>query len=214
MPPSSSGEFVFTVSSSLLPDQRQHYELIQQRMHQAAQAFEGYLGQDVDFVAADDQATLSVTTRVKFQGLEQCLRWLDSPQRRELLREAEDTVDYRYRFRLDAISFDRWIQAKTPSPPPLWKVNLLVWLALYPAVMVLSLLTASSLGRLPLALNMVISNLITVLLTGYWLVPWLSRVYGSWLNTASTRLSLAGTASIIALQSIMLALFLSAPTSP
>ena len=64
MPQSSSGEFVFTVSSSLLPDQRQHYELIQQRMHQAAQAFEGYLGQDVDFVAADDQAMLSVTTRV------------------------------------------------------------------------------------------------------------------------------------------------------
>ena len=165
MPPSSSGEFVFTVSSSLLPDQRQNYELIQQRMHQAAQAFEGYLGQDVDFVAADDQATLSVTTRVKFQGLETCLRWLDSPQRRELLREAEDSVDYRYRFRLDAISFDRWIHAKKRSPPPLWKVNLLVWLALYPAVMVLSLLTASSLGRLPLALNMVISNLITVLLT-------------------------------------------------
>ena len=51
-------------------------------MSRAAQAFNGYLGQDVVFEESDTGSEVKVTTHVRFEKLEQCLRWLDSPQRR------------------------------------------------------------------------------------------------------------------------------------
>ena len=89
-------------------------------------------------------------------------------------------------------------------------MNLLVWLALYPSVMLLSLISVDSLGRLPSALNVLASTAITVALTGWLLVPRLARVYRGWLETQSQRLNLAGSGSILALLMVCYAIF-SAP---
>ena len=77
-------------------------------------------------------------------------------------------------------------------------MNLLVWLALYPSVMLLSLIGVDTLGKLPLALNMLLSTAITVALTGWLLVPLLANAYREWLKTDSWRFNLAGSASIFA----------------
>ena len=214
MPEQTEGQFVYTIHSSVGASQREEYQTIQERMNHAALAFTGYLGQDVVYEDSGSGSTLKVTTHVRFEELEQCLRWLDSPQRRELLNEAEELIGYHYRFHLEAGSFDQWIQANGSSRTPIWKVNLLVWLALYPSVMVLMWVSGSTLGNLPLPLNMLISNLITVLLTGYLLVPWLSRVYTNWLSTASRRWTLAGCSTIVVAQGLLLLLFSTAPWLP
>ena len=210
----TGGQFVYTIHSSVGASERQEYQTIQERMNHAALAFSGYLGQDVAYEDSGNGSTLKVTTHVRFEELEQCLRWLDSPQRRELLNEAEELIGYRYRFHLEAGSFDQWIQANGSSRTPIWKVNLLVWLALYPSVMVLMWVSGSTLGSLPLPLNMLISNLITVLLTGYLLVPWLSRVYTNWLSTASRRWTLVGCSTILVAQGLLLMLFSTVPALP
>ena len=214
MPEQTEGQFVYTIHSSVGASQRQEYQAVQERMNHAAMTFTGYLGQDVVYEDSGNGSTLKVTTHVRFEELEQCLRWLDSPQRRELLNEAEELIGYRYRFHLEAGSFDQWIQANGSSRTPIWKVNLLVWLALYPSVMVLMWVSGSTLGSLPLPLNMLISNLITVLLTGYLLVPWLSRVYTNWLSTASRRWTLAGCSTILVAQGLLLMLFSTVPALP
>ena len=214
MPEQTEGQFVYTIHSSVGASQRQEYQAVQERMNHAALTFTGYLGQDVVYEDAGSGSTLNVTTHVRFEELEQCLRWLDSPQRRELLNEAEELIGYHYRFHLEAGSFDQWIQANGSSRTPIWKVNLLVWLALYPSVMVLMWVSGSTLGSLPLPLNMLISNLITVLLTGYLLVPWLSRVYTNWLSTASRRWTLAGCSTIVVAQGLLLMLFSTVPALP
>lgn len=210
----TEGQFVYTIHSSVGASQRQEYQAVQERMNQAAMTFTGYLGQEVVYKDSGNGSTLKVTTHVRFEELEQCLRWLDSPQRRELLNEAEELIGYHYRFHLEAGSFDQWIQANGSSRTPIWKVNLLVWLALYPSVMVLMWVSGSTLGSLPLPLNMLISNLITVLLTGYLLVPWLSRVYTNWLSTASRRWTLAGCSTILVAQGLLLMLFSTVPALP
>ena len=210
----TEGQFVYTIHSSVGASERQEYQTIQERMNHAALTFSGYLGQDVAYEDSGNGSTLKVTTHVRFEELEQCLRWLDSPQRRELLNEAEELIGYHYRFHLEAGSFDQWIQANGSSRTPIWKVNLLVWLALYPSVMVLMWVSGSTLGSLPLPLNMLISNLITVLLTGYLLVPWLSRVYTNWLSTASRRWTLAGCSTILVAQGLLLMLFSTVPALP
>jgi len=210
----TENQFVYTIHSSIAASQRQDYQIIQERMNHAAQAFNGYLGQDVVYEESDTGPAVKVTTHVRFEELEQCLRWLDSPQRRELINQAEKLIGYQYRFRLDSNSFDQWIQAKGPSRIPIWKVNLLVWLALYPSVMLLMWLSGPTLGNLPMPLNMLISNLITVLLTGYLLVPWLSRLYANWLSTTSKRWTLAGCSTILVAQALLLTLFSTVPGLP
>ena len=210
----TENQFVYTIHSSIAASQRQDYQIIQERMNHAAQAFNGYLGQDVVYEESATDPAVKVTTHVRFEELEQCLRWLDSPQRRELINQAEKLIGYQYRFRLDSNSFDQWIQAKGPSRIPIWKVNLLVWLALYPSVMLLMWLSGPTLGNLPMPLNMLISNLITVLLTGYLLVPWLSRLYANWLSTTSKRWTLAGCSTILVAQALLLTLFSTVPGLP
>jgi len=209
-----SGHFVYTVHSVIPLEGRQSFEDFQSEMNEAALCFEGYRGQSISFQHKEDGRHLLATTRIVFEALDQCLHWLDSPQRRGLLHQAETLMDFRHRGALESDSFDQWIQMRQPKKVPIWKVNLLVWLALYPSVMSLTFLGSSSLGQLPLPLNMLMSNLITVLLTGHFLVPWLSRVYSPWLHSQSLRLVWLGTVSVFMMQLIFLGLFSSLPGMP
>ena len=202
-----SGCFVYTIHSVIPLEKRQLFEDWQRQMNETAYRFDGYRGQSTTFQDKDDVQHLLATTRIVFDALSQCLHWLDSPERRRLLYEAETLMDYRYQGTLEADSFDQWIQTRQPEKVPVWKVNLLVWLALYPSVMLLILLGNSTLGILPLPLNMLVSNFITVQLTGHYLVPWLSHLYEGWLQTSSKRLTWLGITSVLLMQLFLLTLF-------
>ena len=210
----ASGRFVYTIRSVLELEAKQSFESFQRKMNDEALRFEGYRGQSISYEEIDDGQFLEATTRIVFEDIGQCLSWLDSPERRRLLHQAEMSMNYRYRAKLEAESFDQWIQGRRPEKVPIWKVNVLVWLALYPSVMVLTLMGSSTLGQMPLPLNMLISNGITVALTGYCLVPWLSRLYGGWLKTSSNRITWVGLASVLSLQLILLVLFSRLPGAP
>ena len=209
-----SGDFVYTIHSVIPVEKKQSFELLQHQMNQAACGFDGYCGQSISFQDKDDGQHVLATTRIVFQTLNQCLHWLDSPERRRLLHQAETLMDYRYHGTLEADSFDQWIQARQLEKVPVWKVNLLVWLALYPSVMVLILLGNSTLATLPLPLNMLVSNFITVQLTGHFLVPRLSRLYENWLHTSSTRFTWLGITSVLLVQLFLLTLFSQWPGMP
>lgn len=209
-----SGRFVYTVHSVIPIEGRQSFEAFQSRMNEEALNFEGYCGQSISFQEKEDGLHFVATTRIVFEELDQCLFWLDSPERRRLLYEAEALMNYRYQANLEADSFDQWIQLRRSEKVPIWKVNLLVWLALYPSVMVLTFLGNSTLGRLPLPLNMLIGNLITVLLTGHFLVPWLSRIYENWLKSSSIRVVGLGVASVLIAQLFLFVVFSLLPGMP
>ena len=61
---------------------------------------------------------------------------------------------------------------------------------------------------------MLISNLISVLLTGYLLVPWLSRLYANLSATTSRRWTLAGYITTLVAQKLLLMLFSTVPGLP
>ena len=209
-----SGHFVYTIHSVIPLDRRQSFEDFQSEMNEVALRFDGYRGQSISFQEKDDGRHLLATTRIVFEALDQCLHWLDSPERRRLLHRAETLMHYRYQGTLEADSFDQWIQMRQPEKVPIWKVNLLVWLALYPSVMVLLLLGNSTLGTLPLPLNMLVSNFITVQLTGHCLVPRLSHLYENWLQTSSMRFTWLGVTSVALMQLFFLTLFSRLPGMP
>jgi len=200
-------QFVYTFHNELLPSQVNAFNRLQASLDDAAKAFDGYLGQDLSYQDVEPSGLILCTARIRFTSLEHCLSWLDSTVRRHLLLDAEAAIGYRYRAVVEPRSFDQWISVRSGQRSPTWKVNLLVWLALYPSVMVLILIGQSTLGRLPLPLNMLISNAITVAVTGWWLVPWLSRVYGGWLSNRSLRWNWVHSSTIVGFLLLFLVLF-------
>ena len=200
-------QFVYTFHNELLPSQVDAFNRLQANLNDAAKGFDGYLGQDLSYQDVEPNGLILCTARIRFTSLEHCLSWLDSTVRRHLLLDAEAAIGYRYRAGVEPQSFDQWISVRSGQRSPTWKVNLLVWLALYPSVMVLILIGQTTLGRLPLPLNMLISNAITVAVTGWWLVPWLSRIYGGWLSNRSVRWNWVHSSTIVGFLLLFLVLF-------
>lgn len=200
-------QFVYTFHNELMPSQVDAFNRLQTHLDDAAKAFDGYLGQDLSYQDVEPNGLILCTARIRFTSLEHCLSWLDSTVRRHLLLDAEAAIGYRYRAGVEPQSFDQWISVRSGQRSPTWKVNLLVWLALYPSVMVLILIGQTTLGRLPLPLNMLISNAITVAVTGWWLVPWLSRIYGGWLSNRSLRWNWIHSSTIVGFLLLFLVLF-------
>lgn len=204
--------FVYTFHNDLNHEQIPDFQELQDKLDAAAKHFDGYLGQELIF--KNGESGIHCTARIRFRSLEQCLEWLDSRIRRQLLSEAEATMGYQYRSGVDRKSFEQWISSKSAKNAAIWKINLLVWLALYPSVMLLTIAGHSTLGQLPLPLNMFIGNAITVAVTGWYLVPWLSRIYQPWLEERSQRWQVMGTLSILGFLLLSLAIFSRLPAMP
>lgn len=148
---------------------------------------------------------LSFTTPGTFMG------WMDCQERRDLLCAAE-RGGYRYEGRSDWEGYARWLGEAGGASVPVWKVNLLVLLVLYPTVAVLRVL----LKPLPLdgPTGLLLGNVCTVALTGWWLVPWVSRLCRPWLEaTASRHHQRLTLASILVALGLMLQLFRALPAT-
>lgn len=148
---------------------------------------------------------LSFTTPAAFMG------WMDCQERRDLLSAAE-RGGYRYEGHSDWEGYARWLGAAGRAAVPIWKVNLLVLVVLYPTVAVLRVL----LRPLPLdaPTGLLLGNAFSVALTGWWLVPWISRRCLPWLEGSGSRLGHRLTlATLLASLVLMLQLFRALPAT-
>lgn len=66
--------------------------------------------------------------------------------------------------------------------PPRWKTALIVWVAIYPSITLLSWLAGPWLMRLPLMIRTLVLTGILVPLLVFILLPLLQRVLGRWLH--------------------------------
>ena len=205
----SAEQFDYLIQAQVRQSDLNEYKQLQDSLRQAALQSKGFIEQENSYQQLDN-GLIECNVRLCFSDVQACLAWIDSPIRRRLLNQAEVNFEHQFQSRIYKPSFDLWLTSQLPDPPPIWKMNLLIWLALYPSVMLLSLISVHSLGELPLALNMLISNAITVAVTGWLLVPLLAKAYGGWLQTQSNRWNLAGSSSILALLMVCYAIF-SAP---
>jgi antibiotic biosynthesis monooxygenase (ABM) superfamily enzyme len=100
-------------------------------------------------------------------------------QRARTLTEGEPV--YRQLHGLEA-----WFRSPT-RPPPRWKMAVATLCGVYPVSLSIGLVLSPALKRLPLALNLfVVSAIIVGLLT--WIVmPFITRVLRSWLNSQSQK---------------------------
>lgn len=67
--------------------------------------------------------------------------------------------------------------------PKKWKFALMVWMAIYPAITLLSFLIGDEIKDWPLALRTLVMTGILVPLMVYVLLPALGKILGNWLKT-------------------------------
>ena len=173
------GAFVYTIHYEGTAKQAAAFAEIQRRFEEAARDFPGFLGQGTS--STPTETGVAYTTELQFDSLSSCLKWLDSDTRRQLLVEAEKE-GYSYRGSMQKPAFDQWLSSRLTSKPPVWKINLLVLLALYPSVMLLRLIGPPGIEELSTPAAVLIGNAITVAMTGWLLVPSLSRIFQRWLE--------------------------------
>ena len=148
----------------------------------AAQAFGGYRGTEVYPPPGSQEgewvAVLSFDEEKSLQA------WLDSPVRRQWVEKLKAHIGT---FDLKVVpgGFGPWfsgcLQAQGATPPPSWKMVLVVLLGLYPTVMLLTLFPGPYTQPMGLAVAMLIGNALSVSALQWVVMPVLNILSGPWL---------------------------------
>jgi antibiotic biosynthesis monooxygenase (ABM) superfamily enzyme len=125
-----------------------------------------------------------------------------SRERSRLLREM-DGLGYSCSAETNWKGYAAWVaEDQEADAPPIWKVNLLVLLCLYPTVLILNgLINPLGMGN---SSAILVGNVCSVALTGWLLVPAAQRVYRRWISGSNS-----GRGNQLALLSIATLLWLS-----
>ncbi len=173
-----------------------------------APGFQGFRFEPpVPGVQDDWMAILRFDTEAHLQG------WMESPERKALLRESESFVD-EYHARVVRSGFEQWFAGPNgAAAPPVWKQNMIVLLVLYPVVFLFGRYVQTPLlmgwAAIPFFLALFIGNVASIVVMN-WLVPWTGQALGWWLKPhqpGRMRLDLAGAALVTGLYGVLLLAF-------
>lgn len=140
-------------------------------------------------------------------------QWLDSPLRASWIQQLLERGG-NYEVKTLPGGFSDWFTSQSRpvpvSPPPAWKMALTVLLALYPTVVLLSLLVGPILAPLGFPLAMLVSNALSVALLQWGVMPAVTFVLRPWLRCKGSEravYSLAGGAAILGVLVCLMLLF-------
>jgi len=196
----------------IAPAARSGFLELEERLRAAARGYPGFVAETLPTpLGQSENGELLYESALTFATLADFLGWMDSPERRGILNPAE-RGGYRYEGDGDWEGYARWLGEAERGRVPVWKVNLLVLLVLYPTVMVVNLLERPLPLDRPAAL--LLGNMASVAITGWLLVPWASRLYRGWAEGQGRRREQAlALGSILVALGLMLQLFRALPAT-
>ncbi|BAQ61030.1 hypothetical protein GM3708_1436 [Geminocystis sp. NIES-3708] len=200
LPEASDHFFEYRFVHRINPLAYNNFLQFQEKLRTRAKNYQGYLSEDLP-VLLEEGETLVFETILRFDTPENCINWIDSKERRELLY-AEENNGYQFKGEANFGSYTSWIKQSVNNSSPVWKINLLVLLVLYPTVMLFNLLLKKP-SLIDFPTWMLFGNFCSVAITGWFAVPWISRLYQNWLESEGTKKE-----QLLALTSIFLALFM------
>lgn len=200
------------ISTRVRPGKETEYRAWERRIAAAqskAPGLQGYRFEPpVPGVQEDFVAILRFDTEANLQA------WLGSPVRRKLIEEATPLTE-EFHTRMARTGFDQWFQdsAAPGAPLPVWKMDMLVLLMLYPIVFLFGVFVGTPLFSnvlgLSFAVSLFLGNIVSVGLTGV-LVPWVAGHFGWWLRPApgkEVQAGIQGAAVILAMYAAMVLIF-------
>lgn len=172
------------ITHRIREDRRDDYEKWLQEIVPICKAQPGHLG--VTIIRPVAGLTDSYTVLLRFDTADHLRAWLQSDARRGLVERARpiwaDDESYRIQSGLDFWFTPPEAKVKIPTR---WKQALVTWSAIYPAVMIVSLITARLLeaagASLPLAIRTLFVTGIVVLLMVYVVMPKYTKLVHRWL---------------------------------
>ncbi|WP_377271766.1 antibiotic biosynthesis monooxygenase [Peterkaempfera sp. SMS 1(5)a] len=210
---SSAQDMVTVVISHRVRAGRERdYSRWQEKIERAQERFPGYMGAE-SFEPVPGVQDNWVTV-FRFDTRDHLDSWLNSETRQRLLEEGEHCVAS-FDVRKIGSSFSGWFRFGGDARavlPPNWKQAMSVLLALYPTVMVLTLTVGDALrgARVPGYAAFFISNILSVSILTWVLMPLVNRVLGFWLvpaGTAPRRVHIVGTVAVLACYAALLVVF-------
>ncbi|MDT5118418.1 MAG: uncharacterized protein QOE30_4157 [Mycobacterium sp.] len=195
---------------SVTPGKEAEFIDAQTELTRSSSAFPGYEGTAV--FPADSAGQW--TSVLRFRSADQLAEWMRSRERQEALPRlrGELTRDFAQLARSAPFGSTIRVADGQTRITPAWKTAMLVLLGLYPTVMVLSKSLSPALGNLGVnqSLSVFAGNVVSIVALQWVLVPAVSRPFRRWLDPidgASTRISVAGAAAIVAVYAALLGLF-------
>ena len=150
--------------------------------------WEGHLG--VDVIPGKHAGLDTYTCILRFCSTDAMQRWLDSPQRRELINEAIPMLADGDQTEVNPAN-EFWFSPpnETRSPPPRWKQAALTLLVIFPHTLLVPLIWKPLLGVSPVLSNYVVATFVItltiVLSVVYLFMPMATRVFASWLTSST-----------------------------
>lgn len=198
------------ISMRIAPGKEDAYREWGQRIAAAQAQFPGFQGfkltPPIPGIQDDWVTVLQFDTEAHLKA------WMTSPQRLKLVDEANAfTTDTH--IRTVRTGFDQWFRVSGAAQAPIWKLNMLTLLALYPVVFLFGFFvqTPVLMRQLnwPFWLALFAGNLSGVVLLN-WVAPWVSHRFGWWLQPAGSetrKQNLLGIAAVVALYGLLLLVF-------
>jgi len=151
-------------------------------INQVVKGFEGYLG--TDLIRPRDHSHPEYVIVLRFDEYDHLRTWMGSLEREEWVKRSEDMTIGEMRVQ-EAHGFAPWFtlpdHSTASTSPARYKMALLTILALYPPLLALSTLLSYLLHGWPRALLILLTVLLLVPAMTYYIMPWMTRLFRSWL---------------------------------
>ncbi len=169
------------VSRRVRRGQEAEFEKLSSQMTERAARFPGYLGATLfrPFSSEDPEYRIVF----KFRDRKSLAGWEASDERTELLEQIEHLL-LQPSEREVTSGIVTWftLPGQNPvKPPPRYKMTIVSWLALYPAVTLVFLMFGDLLAQIPLLLRTLLVTVVVMLLMSYLLMPRMTRWFAFWL---------------------------------
>lgn len=218
-PGRSSSPVSAVISTRVKPGQQDAFLRWYRRISALQARFEGFQG--YKFEAPIPGVQEDWVTILRFDSDAHLEAWLNSEQRQHILQEA-NAFSLDTHIRKVRVGFESWFKftdGEQQSSPPIWKVNMIVLLALYPIVFLFSFFVYTPVlihQGVPFWLAVFLSNTFSTIALGWVVVPALSKVFSWWLNPLKSAASVqipqqwitcAGAVLILCLYALLLLAF-------
>ncbi|MGP3923171.1 antibiotic biosynthesis monooxygenase [Streptomyces sp. 8N616] len=210
--PAEEAAVTAVISHEVLPERQEDFERWQEKVLEAQREFPGFMGSEMFRPVQGVQDNWVVAFR--FDTREHLDAWLRSGRREKLLEEGRNYFAS-FDVRKVGSAFSGWFRFEEGTKegiPPNWKQAMTVVLALYPTVMVLNLTVGFELGKfgVPDFFGLFISNVCSVAILTWLLMPVVTRAFDRWLAPSgprSLRFHMAGVAVVLLCYGLLLVLF-------
>jgi antibiotic biosynthesis monooxygenase (ABM) superfamily enzyme len=202
------GPVTAVIMTNVAPGHETEFERWHARVKARQSTYPGFLGCEVQPPTGTFQQEW--VTLLRFDSNEHLDNWLESDERKELLREADEIID-RSSERRARTSFEGWFKFGADDKPlPSWKQAAIVLLCLFPVVMLEITLLNPVLAWMNVAPATFIANVISVGVLTWPLIPLASRAMQWWLSPrpgAGPRVRWCGPALLVCLYAVSIVFF-------